>query len=320
MRSNDASALQSRPPGRLTPRTRATAESHRRAAHRSRARSGSFEGSPALAMHVRLLSHRPESGWSDPFARGARLRANAGPGLRGDRLRRTNRGLGRPRPRISVEPRLGCSSAGEILGEPVAEGSLVAAVVRFEHATVTRHAAPIQAVEVSRSTGGKIARVLAPHAPRLVLVVSDGLHVNGTDLVRGLAEGAAGGDGDRRRTRRRRRPLRADLDAGRRPAAQRLGDAPSRSCGPLEIGTGSAGGWEAFGPERRGHARPTATCSTNSTASRRSRSTRTTSAISRRGLPATALLLPAGDPHAAATHATAARAHGPRASTRRRSR
>jgi hypothetical protein len=79
--------------------------------------------------------------------------------------------------------------AGEIVGETVAEGSLVLAVVRFEHATVASTAAPIQAVEVSRSTGGKIARALAPHAPKLVLVVSDGLHVNGTDLVRGLAEG-----------------------------------------------------------------------------------------------------------------------------------
>ena len=89
--------------------------------------------------------------------------------------------------------RLGCSSAGEILGQTVAEGSLVLAVVRFEHATVTSTAAPIQAVEVSRGTGGKIARVLAPHAPKLVFVVSDGLHVNGTDLVRGLAEGLPAG-------------------------------------------------------------------------------------------------------------------------------
>jgi hypothetical protein len=146
--------------------------------------------------------------------------------------------------------RLGCSSAGEILGETVTEGSLVLAVVRFERAHLASVSVPIQAVEVSKSTGGKIARALAPLAPRLVVVLSDGLHVNGTDLVHGLGEGLLGGtaivgglagDGDRFG---RTWTLVDGLPRSGWVSAVALG-------GPIAVGHASAGGWQPFGPERQ---------------------------------------------------------------------
>jgi len=200
-------------------------------------------------MHVRLLSHRPDAGWSAPLPSALDspqtvLLAFAATDYAGRTEVWDELGAAFP-----ASHRLGCSSAGEITGETVADGSLVLAVVRFERATVTSTAAPIQAVEVSRGTGEKIARVLAPHAPKLVLVVSDGLHVNGTDLVRGLAEGlpagtaiAGGlaGDGDHFG---RTWTLVDGLPRSGWVSAVALG-------GPIAVGHASEGGWQAFGPER----------------------------------------------------------------------
>jgi hypothetical protein len=200
-------------------------------------------------MDVRLLTHRPETGWSAPLP--AELdsprtlvlvfaaTAYADRAEIWDELAQA----------FPTGHRLGCSSAGEIVGETVAEGSLALAVVRFAHATVASAATPIQAVEVSRSTGAKVARAFAPHAPKVVLVVSDGLHVNGTDLVRGLADGlpagtaivgGLAGDGDRFG---RTWTLVDGLPRSGWVSAVALG-------GPVAVGHASEGGWQPFGPER----------------------------------------------------------------------
>ena len=200
-------------------------------------------------MDVRLLSHRHDTGWSAPLP--AELDSPRTLVLvfaATDYAERTEiwDELARAFP---ASHRLGCSSAGEIVGETVAEGSLALAVVRFAHATVASAATPIQAVEVSRSTGGKVARALAPHAPKVVLVVSDGLHVNGTDLVRGLADGlpagtaivgGLAGDGDRFG---RTWTLVDGLPRSGWVIAIALG-------GPVAVGHASEGGWQPFGPER----------------------------------------------------------------------
>jgi len=200
-------------------------------------------------MDVRLLSHRPDTGWSAPFPTELDSpRTLVLVFAATDYAERTEiwDELARAFP---ASHRLGCSSAGEIVGETVAEGSLALAVVRFAHATVASAATPIQAVEVSRSTGGKVARALAPHAPKVVLVVSDGLHVNGTDLVRGLAEGlpagtaivgGLAGDGDRFG---RTWTLVDGLPRSGWVSAIALG-------GPVAVGHASEGGWQPFGPER----------------------------------------------------------------------
>jgi len=200
-------------------------------------------------MDVRLLSHRPDTGWSAPFPTELDSpRTLVLVFAATDYAERTEiwDELARAFP---ASHRLGCSSAGEIVGETVAEGSLALAVVRFAHATVASAATPIQAVEVSRSTGGKVARALAPHAPKVVLVVSDGLHVNGTDLVRGLADGlpagtaivgGLAGDGDRFG---RTWTLVDGLPRSGWVSAVALG-------GPVAVGHASEGGWQPFGPER----------------------------------------------------------------------
>ena len=146
---------------------------------------------------------------------------------------------------------IGCSTAGEILGTQIFDESISAAIVRFDQTDLRMASAPARSAEDSFMAGQQIARQL--NDPRLkgIFVLSDGLHVNGSELVRGLnsevapsvvVTGGLAGDGDRfRRTwvLQDRRP-----QSGFVTAVGFYGDR-------IQIGHGSKGGWDRFGPERR---------------------------------------------------------------------
>lgn len=146
---------------------------------------------------------------------------------------------------------MGCSTAGEILGTQILDESVSAAIVRFEQADLRMANAPVQSAEDSFAAGQEIARQLNDARLRGIFVLSDGLQVNGSELVRGLnsqvsssvvVTGGLAGDGDRfRRTwvLHRSRP-----QAGFVTAVGFYGD-------HIRIGHGSKGGWDRFGPERR---------------------------------------------------------------------
>ncbi|NJN69623.1 MAG: hypothetical protein HC801_04600 [Nitrospira sp.] len=146
---------------------------------------------------------------------------------------------------------LGCSTAGEILGTQISDESVSAAIVRFDHTDLRMAKAPVHSAEDSFTAGQDIARQLNDSRLKGILVLSDGLKVNGSELVRGLnskvpssvvVTGGLAGDGDRfRRTwvLQDRRP-----QAGFVTAVGFYGDR-------IHIGHGSKGGWDRFGPERR---------------------------------------------------------------------
>jgi hypothetical protein len=144
---------------------------------------------------------------------------------------------------------VGCSSAGEIHGQLVTDGTLVVAVVRFERATLRVASTPIDMAADSASAGARLGRELAAANPKAVVVLSEGIAVNGTQLVRGLADslprgttivGGLAGDGDRF--------ARTWVLAEGRPVGGHV--VAVALSGPLEIGAGSQGGWDTFGPER----------------------------------------------------------------------
>jgi hypothetical protein len=105
----------------------------------------------------------------------------------------------------------GGSTSGEILGASVNDGSLVAAVARFERTRLRAATATLRATDgsdgdASHAAGGALARELAAPDLRGVFVVCDGIHVDGEALVRGLTgalpepvvvTGGLAGDGDR---------------------------------------------------------------------------------------------------------------------------
>ncbi len=156
---------------------------------------------------------------------------------------------------------LGCSTAGEIYGSQVLDDTLVATAVRFDHSAVRVAKVSLSDLAESFAAGESLAAALpdevalpgeAKAIGRMahVFVLSDGLHVNGSDLVRGLAA---------------RLPERITVTGGLAGDGARFGEtlvlcdgAPSSRAvaavafysNRLKVGFGSLGGWDPFGPER----------------------------------------------------------------------
>lgn len=146
---------------------------------------------------------------------------------------------------------VGCSTAGEIAGTHVLDDSLVVTALSFDSCRIE-----IASIELTASEDGSVlGQELAARLPAAglvhVLVLSDGLKVNGSALVSGLVAalptavsvtGGLSGDGARfERTA-------VCLDAAE-PSEQvvAIGLYGAR----LRVGYGSLGGWDSFGPERR---------------------------------------------------------------------
>jgi hypothetical protein len=145
---------------------------------------------------------------------------------------------------------VGCSTAGEIAGTQVLDDSAVATAVEFERTEVRVAVKQLSGAESSRETGAQLARELLGTDLEHVLVFSEGLRVNGSELVRGITSvlpdgvavtGGLAGDGDR---------FSQTLlyFAGR--AAPDVVIAVGLYGRELRVGYGSLGGWDTFGPDR----------------------------------------------------------------------
>ena len=146
---------------------------------------------------------------------------------------------------------VGCSSAGEIYGTKVVDGSLAVAVAKFEHTNLATAYANVEQATDSFAAGQAIARELDKSGLRGILILSDGLNVNGSELVRGVnsvvgqgvvVTGGLAGDGSRFK---QTWVLRDGKAAGHVVSA--VGFYGDR----VAIGHGSKGGWDKFGPERK---------------------------------------------------------------------
>lgn len=148
-----------------------------------------------------------------------------------------------------------CTTAGEIAGERVYDGSIVATVVQFERTDVLARMVRLAGNEDSRAAGRTLARSFPVRSGagelRHVLVFSDGLTVNGTGLVAGIADALPAGvtitgglAGDGTRFTETHVGLGTHADVGSLVGVGLYGES-------VAIGFGSMGGWDAFGPERR---------------------------------------------------------------------
>jgi hypothetical protein len=100
---------------------------------------------------------------------------------------------------------IGCSTSGEIYGETLADHSLVIAVVKFSRSTLRLAHGEIDQSTHSFQVGKQLADQLSAPDLKAIFVVSDGLHVNGSELAKGLAQnlpaqvvvtGGLAGDGE----------------------------------------------------------------------------------------------------------------------------
>ena len=143
------------------------------------------------------------------------------------------------------------STAGEIYNLEVTDDSISLAAIYLEKSEIKLAEADIEKPEKSLEVGREIAEKLPKKDLVHVMVFSDGLNVNGSDLVKGISEkidekvvltGGLAGDG-------------SDF----KETLVGLDEAPSSgkviAVGfygkHLKIGYGSMGGWDVFGPERR---------------------------------------------------------------------
>ncbi|MFZ2161751.1 MAG: FIST N-terminal domain-containing protein [Sideroxyarcus sp.] len=147
-------------------------------------------------------------------------------------------------------PVVGCSTSGEICDTRVRDDSLVVTALRFEHTVVKLAHTTIENGGDSFEAGARLARTFPSERLVHVLVFSDGLKVNGTDLALGLREnlpenvavtgGLAGDGADFKHT----------LVCADAAPAEGMIVALGLYSDRLKIGYGSLGGWDTFGAER----------------------------------------------------------------------
>lgn len=145
---------------------------------------------------------------------------------------------------------LGCSTAGEICDVEVADDSLVATSILFERSQVRAAQIGIDESAESFASGERLAASLPSAGLTHVFVLSDGLKVNGSELVQGLASrlpqdvtitGGLSGDGDR---------FEETLVVANGEPRSNTVAAVGLYGARLEVGFASLGGWDPFGPER----------------------------------------------------------------------
>lgn len=146
---------------------------------------------------------------------------------------------------------IGCTTAGEIAGEEVLDNSVVATAIEFEEAKIYVQYTDVQEMTESFDAGKRLGTALEKEGLRLVMVISDGHIVNGTELVQGITSvlgvgiPVTGGlAGDAAHFEKTGVSVNAPLVEGRVAAIGFYGE-------HLKIGHGSVGGWNSFGQDRR---------------------------------------------------------------------
>jgi hypothetical protein len=208
-------------------------------------------------MHVELLQWHPSGSWCSP----ATAPEAAAPSPDGstslvlyfgqtDLLRHDHLYAGL-RARFPTALIAGCSTGTPALADTLDDEAVVAAAIRFDHTAVRAACEPIASATESRACGQRLGEQLLADDLALVLVLSDGSRVNGTQLVEGLGAalgpkvciaGGLAGDGARFET---------TLVGLQGPASTGQVVAIGLYGHQLRFGAAAAGGWDAFGPPRR---------------------------------------------------------------------
>lgn len=146
---------------------------------------------------------------------------------------------------------IGCSTAGEIFDAEVEEESVVVAALTFAHAEHRVASAKVEGPVASFLAGQSIAAELQREDLRAMVVFGDGVHVNGSELLRGLSAelsgevviaGGLSGDGDR-------------FESTWTLLNDQRNQKEVVACGfygeSLHVRSVSGTGWDIFGPSRR---------------------------------------------------------------------
>jgi hypothetical protein len=142
------------------------------------------------------------------------------------------------------------STSGEIMGDNVYDDSVVVTAAEFEKTEIRCVATNIKEHKGSYETGLYLMTQLENEGLNAVFIISDGAHINGSELVAGLNENnlpnipiTGGLAGDAARFTQTLTGLNAAPTEGNVIAVGFYGK-------NLLVGHGSFGGWDEFGPER----------------------------------------------------------------------
>jgi hypothetical protein len=145
---------------------------------------------------------------------------------------------------------VGCSTGGQIRNDDV-DDEIAAVALRFDRTRIALACEAVPTPAHSRACGEAIGRALAADDLAGIFVLSDGLNVNGSELVAGVTgvigaaiplTGGLAGDGAKFEE-----TLVGANDTPKRGQVAAVGFYGSS----IRIGHGSAGGWDEFGPRRR---------------------------------------------------------------------
>ncbi|HAT1758121.1 TPA: hypothetical protein I8Y95_002646 [Legionella pneumophila] len=146
---------------------------------------------------------------------------------------------------------IGCSTAGEIFGPNIFDNSISVAVAQFESTKLQIAKTDVKDTEDSYEAGVHLSKSLHQKQNlQSIFVLSDGLNVNGSELIKGLNQnagkgviitGGLAGDG-------------ADFNNTWIIYDGKIVDHCIGAVGfygdQIHVGHGSRGGWDIFGPER----------------------------------------------------------------------
>lgn len=145
---------------------------------------------------------------------------------------------------------LGSTTAGEIIGTNVFDDSIIATAIHFEKTEIKVAKEDVSSMDDSFNVGEKLGKSLKHENLSHVFVISDGLNVNGTELVNGLMSslpdnvavtGGLAGD-------------QANFKQTYVVFEKNISDKMVVVCGlygkHIKVGYGSVGGWDSFGTDR----------------------------------------------------------------------
>jgi hypothetical protein len=145
---------------------------------------------------------------------------------------------------------VGCSTAGEIYGTTVNDDSLTVVAVYFEKTTVRSYEIEAGSAEDSFLAGERLAALVSPANLSHLFVLSKGVNINGSELVKGLVKnlsenviitGGLAGDGSK---------FQETLTFSNGVPKNNVITAIALYGHNIKVGYGSVGGWDSFGPER----------------------------------------------------------------------
>jgi hypothetical protein len=146
---------------------------------------------------------------------------------------------------------VGCSTGGQIHNDDVVDDEITALAIHFDATKLKVVCEDVAGAGASQLCGVKIGSALKASNLAGIFILSDGLNVNGSELVAGIASvvgrnipltGGLAGDGAEFSE--------TLVGANDSPRARRVA-AIGFYGSSIRIGHGSAGGWDVFGPRRR---------------------------------------------------------------------